>query len=439
LKKRVNIGLLGCGTVGTGVARMLTENLDLIRDRSGIDIVLRRVADLDETRAEGLRLAPGVFTSDAVSVVQDPEIQIIVEMIGGKGVAKDFIQKAMIAGKHVVTANKALLAAHGNELIREAMETGVDLAFEASTGGCMPIVKTLRESMVGNRIHSMIGILNGTCNYILTRIHEDGISFEEALALAQEKGFAEADPTLDIEGFDTAHKLAILSSIAYGMELNLDDIFVEGISRITPLDIRFADEFGYRIKLLAISKNLGDEVEARVHPTMIPIGNMLAGVSGSLNAVTVVGDAVQDILLYGRGAGMMPTATAVVSDIVDIARNIVCGCAGRVPPLSFQMDRIRKIPIKAIEKIDTHYYFRFSAIDQPGVLSSIAGILGNHGISIKSVQQRDRKINGTVPVVMLTHLAREEAVRSALTQIEGLDVVGQKPVLIRIEDESLTD
>ena len=437
--KKVNIGLLGCGTVGTGVVKLLMKNAGLIRARTGIDIVLHQVADLDGTRAEGLNLGPGVFTADAASIVQDPQIHIVVEMIGGLGIARDLIRKAISAGKHVVTANKALLATHGNTLFREAMEKKVDLAFEASTGGCMPIVKTLRESLVGNRIVSMTGILNGTCNYILTRIHEDGISFAEALALAQEKGFAEADPTLDVEGFDTAHKLAILSSIAYGMELNLEDIFVEGITHVTPMDIRFADEFGYRIKLLAISKYQEDAVEARVHPTMIPVDNMLAGVSRSLNAVTVVGDAVEDMLLYGRGAGMMPTATAVVSDIVDIARNIVNGCPGRVPPLSFQMDQIRRITVKPIEEIDTHYYFRFSAMDQPGVLSTIAGILGKHGISIKSVQQEGRKVNGTVPVVMMTHLAREKEVRSALAQIEALEVVGQKPVLIRIEDDSLTD
>lgn len=437
--KKVNIGLLGCGTVGTGVVKLLRNNAGLIRARSGIDIALRRVADLDETRCEGLGLDPGVFTPDAASIVEDPRIDIVVEMIGGLGVARDLIRKAISVGKHVVTANKALIATHGNALFRQAVENKVDLAFEASTGGCMPIVKTLRESLVGNRILSMTGILNGTCNYILTRIHEDGISFAEALSLAQEKGYAEADPTLDVEGFDTAHKLAILSCLAYGMELNLEDIFVEGISHITPMDIRFADEFGYRIKLLAISKRQTDAVEARVHPTMIPADNMLAGVSGSLNAVTVVGDAVEDMLLYGRGAGMMPTATAVVSDIVDIARNIVNGCPGRVPPLSFQMDQIRRIAVKPIEEIHTHYYFRFSALDQPGVLSTIAGILGEHGISIKSVQQEGRKVNGTVPVVMMTHLAREKEVRSALAQIEALEVVGQKPVLIRIEDDSLTD
>jgi homoserine dehydrogenase len=297
-------------------------------------------------------------------------------MIGGEGIARELILKAIANGKQVVTANKALLALHGNALFAAAAAGGVDLAFEASVGGCMPIIKTLRESLVADRIHTMTGILNGTCNYILTKITDDGSPFREALAEAQKNGFAEADPTLDVEGFDTAHKLALLTALAFGMEINYGDIYIEGISKITPQDIGFAADFGYRVKLLAIGKDRGSAVEARVHPTMIPEDNILSSVSGSLNAITVSADAVGDILLSGRGAGMLPTASAVLSDVVDIARNLVNGTTGRVPALSYQRDQIRRMPLLPIEELTTHYYFRFSALDRPGVLSKISGILG---------------------------------------------------------------
>jgi len=437
--KSINVGLLGCGTVGTGVARLLTDSGELISRRLGATLKLKRVADIDIGRERGVRFAPGVLTTDALAVVDDPDIAIVIEMIGGEGVAREFILRALANGKHVITANKALLASHGNELFRAAAQHGVDLYYEASVGGCMPIIKTLRETLVGNRIQAMTGILNGTCNYILTKITDEGKSFEEALATAQSEGYAESDPGLDIEGHDTAHKIAILSALAYGMEINLPDIYVEGISAITPMDIEFADQFGYRIKLLAISKNLGDRVEVRVHPTMIPFGNLLSNVNGTLNAVSVSGDAVGDMLLYGHGAGMMPTASAVIGDAVDLARNILAGTRRRVPALSFHIDTIHPIPIVPMAEVVTHYYFRFSALDQPGVLSKISGILGNHGISLRYVYQKGRKTNGAVPVVMLSHSAREADVRSALTQIEALDVVARKPALIRIEDDSDQD
>jgi homoserine dehydrogenase len=303
----------------------------------------------------------------------------------------------------------------------------------------MPIIKLIRESLVANRINRISGILNGTCNYILSKITEENISFEAALAQAQANGFAEADPTMDIEGFDTAHKLAILNSLAYGMTINFQDIYIEGISKITPADIRFADQFGYRIKLLAISKKKEDAVEARVHPTMIPIQNILSSVKGSLNAVTVTGDAVGDILLSGHGAGMIPTASAVISDIVDIARNLLNGIKRRVPLLSFQTDYVREIPVVPMKEISSHYYIRFAALDRPGVLSKISGILGNHNISIKSVQQKGRKLEGTVPIVMLTHMANEAAIQEALSEITRLDVIDNQPALIRIEDEARKD
>ncbi|MBW2238906.1 MAG: homoserine dehydrogenase [Deltaproteobacteria bacterium] len=437
--KKINVGLLGCGTIGTGVAKILIENKDILLSRVGAVLNLKYVADIDLETERGIPFDDGVFISDAFKVVDDPDIDIVVEMIGGEGIAKDLILRAFDNGKPVVTANKALLAGHGNTLFKTAGENDVDLAFEASVGGCMPIIKSLRESLVGNHIKSMAGILNGTCNYILSRSAKDGSSFEDVLAEAQKNGFAEADPTLDIEGIDTAHKLAILTSLAYGMEINFQDIYIEGISKITPMDIEFAREFGYRIKLLAITKDTGDAVEARVHPTMIPFTNPLSSVNGVLNAVTITGDAVGDMMLYGYGAGMMPTASAVVGDIVDIARNLLAGAESRIPLLSYQMDRIRKIPIRRIDEIFIHYYFRFSALDRPGVLSKISGILGNNEISIKSVQQKGRKTNGAVPIVMLTHLAREADVQKALTEILNLDVVSDRPVLIRIEDENQED
>lgn len=428
--------MLGCGTVGTGVAKILLENRDLISSRVGACLNLRRVADIDIDRDRGVQFDPGVFIADARKVVDDPEIDIIIEMIGGEGIAKALILSAIENGKQVVTANKALLAKEGNVIFKSAAEKGVDLAFEASVGGCMPVVKTLRESLAGNQIRSMIGILNGTCNYIFTKITDEKSTFEKALAEAQASGFAEADPTLDVEGFDTAHKLAILGALAYGMEINFDDIYIEGISNIAPLDIEFAEQFGYRIKLLAISKYKDDAVEARVHPTMIPLNNILSSVNGTLNALAITGDAVGDILLYGHGAGMMPTASAVVSDTVDVARNLLTGATGRIPLLSFQTNTIRKIPVLPMDEIYTHYYFRFSALDRPGVLSKISGILGHHDISIKFVHQKGRKTNGAVPVVMVTHLAKEADVKKALSELAGIDVVSGRPVLIRIEDEN---
>ena len=434
--KEINIGLLGCGTVGTGVARILINNKDLIRARVGANLILKWVADLDVTTDRGLRFDDGVLTTDAFRVVEDPDIDIVVEMIGGQDVAKDLILKAINNRKHIVTANKALLASQGNTILKSAAAKGVDLAFEASVGGCMPIIKSLRESLVGNHIQSMIGILNGTCNFILSKITDDGSTFEVALSEAQAQGYAEADPKLDVEGFDTAHKLAILNALAYGMDINLNDIYIEGISKITPMDIAFAEQFGYRIKLLAISKNRGDTVEARVHPTMIPIDNLLSSVNGTVNAVTVSGDAVGNILLYGRGAGMMPTASAVVSDLVDLSRNLITGSSGRIPLLSYQTENIRKTAVISIEEIFTHYYIRFAAMDRPRVLSKISGILGKCDISIRSAYQKGRKTNGSVPLVMLTHTAKEASVAKALREITELDVVSDRPVLIRIEDEN---
>jgi homoserine dehydrogenase len=430
----INVGILGFGTVGTGVAKLLIENQDLIAKRVGTKIALTRIADIDTVKDRGMTLNPGILINDARKVINDPKIDIIVETIGGEEVAKELILNALDGGKAVITANKALLAKHGNELFSLATQKGVDLCFEAAVGGCMPIIKTLRESLVGNHIYEMVGILNGTCNYILSKITDEGIPFETALSQAQAGGYAEADPTLDVEGLDTAHKLALLSGLAYGMRINFDDIYIEGISKITPLDIAFAKKFGYRIKLLAIGKNRNGQVEARVHPTMIPDNSILASVNGTLNAVMVKGDAVGKILLSGHGAGMMPTASAIISDLADVARNLSHGTCSRIPVLSYQPKNITPLTILPMADILTNYYFRFAALDRPGVLSKIAGILGNNDISIKSVHQKGRKNNGAVPVVMLTHQAREANVGQALDEIRALDMVGDDPVVIRIED-----
>ncbi|MBW2434635.1 MAG: homoserine dehydrogenase [Deltaproteobacteria bacterium] len=435
--KEIQVGLLGCGTVGTGVVKLLIENSSVITQRLGAVLNLKRIADIDIETDRGIQFPEGVLTTDAHAVVNDPEIDIIVEMIGGEGIARELILKAIENGKQVITANKALLASQGNTLFQAAAEKGVDLAFEAAVGGCMPIIKSLRESLVANKIHSMTGILNGTCNYILTKITDERMPFEDALMEAQQKGYAEADPSLDVDGIDTAHKIAILTALAYGMNINLPDVYIEGISKITPLDVDFAEHFGYRIKLLAISKNKGKQVEARVHPTMIPFDNLLSSVNGTVNAIMVSGDAVGDIMLYGRGAGMMPTASSVISDTVDIARNLMAGTARRIPSLSVQREHIQDINIMPMDKIKTHYYFRFAALDRPGVLSAISGILGHHDISIQSMQQKGRKTNGSVPVVMISHVAKEADVRKALAEIDRLDVVGQPTMLIRIEDEQL--
>lgn len=433
--KEINLGLLGFGVVGTGVARILIENNELISSRTGVKLNLKRIADLDTTTDRGVSLKEGVLVSDAESVISDPDIDIIIEMIGGETIAKEFILKAIDNGKHIVTANKALIASSGNEIFEKALEKGVDFGFEASVGGCMPIVKTLRESLIGNSIGSMTGILNGTCNYILSQITTKGSEFKDALKEAQEKGYAEADPTLDIEGIDTAHKLAILAGISFGMNINLKDVYVEGITEVTPFDIEMARQFGYTIKLLAISKDKGDSVEARVHPTMIPFNNMLSNVQNSMNAINVSADAVGDMVLYGHGAGMLPTASAVISDVVDIARNLASDVKTRIPYLSYQPEKIREIPVLPIEEVSTHYYFRFMAKDSPGVLSSISGILGKHGISIQSVNQKGRKTNGSVPIVMFTHVAKEAMVQKAFEEIKALDIISDKPLLIRIEDE----
>jgi homoserine dehydrogenase len=359
--------------------------------------------------------------------------------MGGLDKAKEYILKAMKNGKHVVTANKALLAEFGDDIYQAAEEYGVSLAFEASVGGGIPIIGSFKGGLSANRIQNMMGILNGTSNYILTRMTDKGLPYQEAVEEAIGLGYAEDPPTLDVDGTDAAHKLAILISIALGIPVTFDSIYREGIDKLTPEDIRFAGEFGYCIKLLAISKRRQNAVEARVHPTMIPRNNILSSVSGTLNAITISGHAVDNLFLSGHGAGMMPTASAVVSDVVDLARNLPYKAAGRIPVMGYMKECIAPIPVMPVTEIETCYYFRFSTLDKPGVLSTVSGVLGDNGISIQSVHQKGRKTNGAVPIVMLTHRAVEADVRNAIKKIETLDVVTGQPVLIRIEDENHMD
>jgi len=429
----IRAGLIGWGIVGSGAAKILTEDAGLIQDRLGRPLVLERIADLDITTPRPGRVDPAILTTDAKQILQDPDIEIVIQLIGGLEPARTFMLEAIRAGKHVVTANKALLATHGAEIFAAAEERGVDVLFEASVGGCIPIIRTLKEGLTANRIQHFYGILNGTANYILTKMSAEHVDFDTALKQAQAQGFAEADPSFDIDGVDTAHKLALLVSLAYGLKIDLDSISVEGIRGLSPADIQLAAEFGYVIKLLAISMQSGGTIEARVHPTMLPREHVLAGVSGPFNAILFNGHASGDILLYGQGAGMMPTASAVVSDVIELARAIASGAKRRVPPLAWPKVGTNGLSLRPMEEIVTHYYFRFSALDQPGVLSKITGILGRLGISIKAVIQKGREVRGAVPIVMLTHEAREADVRQALDEIDALDVVRDPTVLIRVE------
>ncbi|MCK8601390.1 homoserine dehydrogenase [Desulfoferrobacter suflitae] len=432
--RAIGIGLIGWGTVGCGVIRVLHENAQEIEARLGVPLKLTRVVDMDLERQRPVSVPADMLTKRAEDVLEDPNIQIVVELIGGLGAAKTIICKALDNKKYVVTANKALLAHSGNELFEIARKNGRAIGFEASVAGGIPFIKSLREGLAANRIETLYGILNGTANYILTRMTDDGLSFQAALLEAQQEGFAEADPTLDVEGIDAAHKLAIASAIAFGSKIKFDQVYTEGISNIDPLDIGFGKEFGYELKLLAIARNNDSRLEMRVHPTLIPAGHVLASVKGAYNAVHIHGNAVGNIMLYGLGAGMMPTGSAVVADLIDLARDIMSNVPERVAPLSFLPDRLRPVAIRPMSDISTCYYFRFAAVDRPGVLSKIAGILGKNDISIAAVIQKGREVEGAVPIVMLTHEAVERNVIRALDEMKRLDVVLAPTQLIRIED-----
>jgi len=431
---KIKVGIIGFGTIGSGVYKILQENRDIIRKRLGATIEVVKIADLDITTDRGVKVDPGLLTRDAQEIIKNSEVNVVVELIGGYDAAKYLMLQAIKAGKHVVTANKALLAKHGNEIFSMVGDQQVSLGFEAAVGGAIPIIRAIRESFVANQINSIEGIVNGTANYILSKMSDEHCSFELALKEAQDKGFAEVDPTFDIEGIDSGHKIAILSQLAYGTPVNFDDVTIQGISEIALGDIEFAREFGYRIKLLAISKFDGTSIDIRVHPAMIPQNNPMANVNGVLNAIRVCDDLMEENILIGHGAGSLPTGSAVVADIIEIARDIVSGSKLRVPPQSFQNASIQTIPILNIESIDSEYFLRFSVLDNPGVLSCISGVLGKHSIGILSVIQKGRCDQGRgVPLIMMTHRASEKNIQLALGEIDKLEVVCEKSNFIRVE------
>ena len=428
--RQVNIGIMGLGTVGTGVARVLLEQQDILKNRSAFTFHLKTISELNWDKKRDLDLSSVACTSNVNDILEDPEIDVVVETIGGIEPSFTFVSKALSRGKHVVTANKALVATRGRELFRIAHENGVRLMFEASVGGGIPIIKGLREGLVANRILRIYGILNGTSNYILTRMHQEEMEFEAALKEAQESGFAEADPALDIGGGDAAHKLTILSSLATSGFVNFSDLLVEGITKITKLDIQFAKNFGYTIKLLAIFRDMEDGIDARVHPTLVPNSHLLAAVSRELNAIFVKGDFVGDTMFYGPGAGERPTASAIVSDIVGLARELPVR-EGETLPDTVNPDR--NVKIVPVSRIINRFYLRFFTLDAPGVLAKISGTLGDYGISIASmVQLEAHEFDHYVPIVLLTHEASEEAMARALEVIGKFDYVRENYLKLRL-------
>ena len=431
MPQKIQVGLIGFGTVGAGTARALLEKRHVLEQRIGARLVLRRVCDRDFRRSRGFRLPPGIATTDPAAIVQDPEIQIVVELIGGLEPAKSLILDALRRGKHVVTANKALLAHAGRELFAAATKANADLYFEASVGGGIPIIKALREGLIANDFDVILGIVNGTSNYILTQMREKRLSFHEALLEAKHHGYAERNPSLDVDGYDASHKLAILTLLGFGVQARVDDIHVEGISKISQADIQYADELGYCIKPLAIAKQVDHELEVRVHPTLLAKTHLLANVNGVYNAIYVHGDMVGSELFYGRGAGQSPAASSVVSDIADVARNIASGISQRVSLIRHQSHRIQRL--RKMGNIETRYYMRFMVTDKPGVLARIANVLGHHHISIATVHQKERRAARIVPVVMMTHEAKESNVRNALAIIDRLSFAKQPTVAIRTE------
>jgi homoserine dehydrogenase len=437
MNDEIKVGLIGFGNIGAGVVRLLQDNADTVQQKVGRRITLKRIADLDITSDRGVAVDPALLTTNVNDIFNDPEISIVIELIGGYEPAKSFVLRAIEAGKHVVTANKALLALHGDEIYAAAARKGVEVQFEAAVGGGIPVLSAIKGNLAGNRFNSVFGIMNGTCNYILTRMTQEGADFGEVLQSAQELGYAEPDPAFDIEGTDTAHKLAVLASLCFGTTIDFNAIHTEGITGISGIDISYAAEFGYRIKLLAIGKLTDDgQLEVRVHPTMIPLNNPLADVNGVFNAIRLTGDFVGPVLFYGRGAGQNPTASAIVGDLIALSRSIAAGVqTRRAAPLGFLDTSITTLPLKPMEEIVTSFMLRFTALDQPGVLANIAGVLGKNGISIESMVQTARHNGGeAVPIVIMTHEAREGAIRAALAEIDQFDFISEQSRLIRIED-----
>jgi homoserine dehydrogenase len=433
--KPINVGLLGIGTVGGGTWDVLSRNADEIQRRAGRAIGITMVADKAVAHAKKITGGKAKVVADGFAVVKDKSIDIVVELIGGYTIAKALVLEAIRNGKHVVTANKALLATHGNEIFAAAQKQGVMVAFEASVGGGIPIIKALREGLAANRIEWIAGIINGTSNFILSEMRDKGIAFAAALQDAQKRGYAEADPTFDIEGVDAAHKLTILSALAFGIPMQFKRAYTEGISRLTQMDIRYAEELGYRIKLLGITKRVKKGIELRVHPTLVPTRRLIANVEGVMNGILVKGDAVGPTLYYGAGAGSQPTASAVVADLVDVTRLITADPEHRVPHLAFQPDRLSKEKILKVEQVETSYYLRMRVTDKPGVLADITRILADSRISIDAmVQKEPEKGESRVDIVLLTHLALEKNVDRAIAKIEKLSTVVGSVTRIRLEE-----
>lgn len=432
--KKLNVGIVGLGTVGGGTYTVLTRNADEISRRTGVDINVAQVADKDLERANELTQGNTSITDDAFALVANPDVDVVVELIGGYTIAKELILKAIENGKHVVTANKALIAVHGNEIFSAAQKKGVMVAYEAAVAGGIPIIKALREGLSANRIEWLAGIINGTTNFILTEMREKGLTYQDVIGEAQRLGYAEADPTFDVEGIDAAHKLVIMASIAFGMPLKFDETYTEGITKLEQADITYAEELGYIVKLLGIAKRTGKGVELRVHPTLIPEKRLVANVDGAMNAVLVQGDAVGPTLYYGAGAGAEPTASAVVADLMDVARALGTTEIQRAAALGYQPDQVQDLAVLPIEEIESAYYLRLSATDKPGVIATATKILGDKAISIDAMLQKEPTIGSTeADVVILTHVTIERNMNAAIAELEALPAIAGKIVKLRME------
>jgi homoserine dehydrogenase len=429
--KKIRVGIIGFGTIGAGVVKVLQSKRAFLREKSGIDISIKRICDKDLKTKRSVRVARSLLTRSLTKVIYDKDIDIVVELVGGLIPARDIVLESLKTGKHVVTANKALLSQEGKGIFDLANELGLCVGFEASVGGGIPVIRAIEEGFIANRMDLLYGIINGTSNFILTKMAQDGLDFKDALAIAQAKGYAERDPSLDISGGDSAHKLSLLALLAFGISAKPSEIYTEGISDIEAIDIESASSMGYSIKLLAIAKRAPDGLELKVHPTLIPSSHLLAGVNGVYNAIFVKGDLIGENLFYGQGAGATPTSSAVVSDIIAIARNMSSGrCCKIEKCVAFKRD---VSGIKAMDDIKSRFYVRFSAIDKPGVLARISSILAKYKISIASVTQTQRKVSGVVPIIMVTHEARESDMSAALKEIDALKAIRKKTMRVRIE------
>jgi len=432
--KPVKVGILGLGTVGGGTVNVLKRNAAEIARRAGREIIVTRASAKDLDKERICDTQDIILSTDPLDIINDPEIDIVLELIGGAGLVKEMVLKAIANGKHVVTANKSLIALHGNEIFAKASEKGVIVAFEAAVAGGIPIIKAIREGLSGNEIEWLAGIINGTGNFILTEMRDKGRDFYDVLAEAQALGYAEADPTFDVEGIDAGHKLTILASIAFGIPLQFDKVYTEGITKITRLDVEYAEQLGYRIKHLGIARKTAEGIELRVHPTLIPERRLIANVNGVMNAVLVKGDAVGPTLYYGAGAGAEPTASAVVADVIDVVRALTSDPENRVPHLAFQADSLADIPVVTADHFKTSYYLRLTAEDKPGVLADVTRILADHHISIEAIIQKEPIGNETaMPIILLTQITLEKEMNAAIAEIEALQTVTGKVNRIRLE------